>query len=347
MNHLLRHRVVVGVILLLGLAASLGSADAQENCLEIERSSGFGSSTGFWVNQCSVGIHVRWRNYGGPCNDPTGCVGCQSNQFVKFPCSDFVAAYGRSTATLWGTTDWSECQSDDQYAIVITEPEYGVIRCASGDRPDGGSGSGGELELDCPCSYRVRGSSVYFDAEAVRNNQGGGTSGTLTLELWATNSPYTGGRLSGYVLGEGRLGELGAGRYYASPSFTRQLNLPPPGTYYVTMILTEYQGREVIVDYMAFDRTVTFEGDSGGGGSGGGGSGGGGSGGGGSGGGGSGDSDGSGGGCALLPPGSAFSGFDPVVPSLLVLIGVSLYCRHHRRVKTGSRPSTTPCEKPR
>ena len=44
--------------MLLGLAASMGWANAQGTCLNAERVS---SLAGFWVNQCSVGIHVKWR----------------------------------------------------------------------------------------------------------------------------------------------------------------------------------------------------------------------------------------------------------------------------------------------
>ena len=76
------------------------------------------------------------------------------------------------------------------------------------------------------------------------------------------------------------------------------------------MTLTEYDGQDRIKDYINFERTVTF----GGGGFGG-------------------DDDGSGGGCALMPPGGDFDDFDLMLPGVLGLVVIHLFCRCLRRTK--------------
>lgn len=130
-----------------------------------------------------------------------------------------------------------------------------------GDSGGGDSGGGGTegLDLVCsPCGYEVDDSFVTLNASAVRNNRDGGTSGTLRLKLWATDSPYSGGSISGYVMGEARLGELRGGYEYSNISEEVIFSEPPAGTYWVTMTLSEYDGEDLTVDYITFDDTETF-----------------------------------------------------------------------------------------
>ena len=121
------------ILSLMCLLMPLVAANAGAACLDIERGSGFGSSTGQWVNRCTVGVHVKWKNFGtnqgGNCTDPTGCYGCESTSRSLYPCLAFVPANGRITATLWGVTNWHECRHDDPHEIVIVEPEYGLVKC--------------------------------------------------------------------------------------------------------------------------------------------------------------------------------------------------------------------------
>ncbi|MDE0035832.1 MAG: hypothetical protein OXU75_22225 [Deltaproteobacteria bacterium] len=121
------------VILTIAFVAFSESGMAQNTCLRIESvaTSGFGASAGYWVNQCSTGVHVKWNNFGTRhmCTDPAGCVGCEPAGDSLYPCKAFVPANGKTTATLWGVTNWHECQSDDPYAIVIREESYGLVKC--------------------------------------------------------------------------------------------------------------------------------------------------------------------------------------------------------------------------
>ena len=120
-----------------------------------------------------------------------------------------------------------------------------------------------EIDLECSCTYTIQSNSITFGAAAVRNRRSGGTSGTLKLKVWATTTPYQGGTISGYVLASVTLGQLTGGYSYTSLSYTRSLDVPPAGTYYITMTVTEYNGQDFIMDYAAFDDTATFGGGSG------------------------------------------------------------------------------------
>ena len=117
-----------------------------------------------------------------------------------------------------------------------------------------------DIDLECSCSYRIDGDVITFGAAAVANTRSGGTSGTLTLKMWATSAPYRGGTINGYLLAEERLGELMGGYRYTSLSYTASLEAPPAGTYYITMTVTEYDGQDYIMDYVTFDDPATFGG---------------------------------------------------------------------------------------
>ena len=118
-----------------------------------------------------------------------------------------------------------------------------------------------EIDLEChPCSYDPQGGFITLSASKVTFN-GTGRTGTLKLKLWATTTRYAGGTISGYLLAEGRLGELRTNQYFDSPSLTVPYTAPPAGTYYITITVTEYDdGEDFTVDFATFDRTVTVGG---------------------------------------------------------------------------------------
>lgn len=143
-----------------------------------------------------------------------------------------------------------------------------------GGGTDGGSGDDGTstgssgLALVCnPCGYETSGDFITLRATSVENNRSGGRSGTLKLKLWATDNRYTGGTISGYIMGTARLGELDGGFAFNNLAEEVAFTEPPDGTYYVTMTLTEYDNGDKVVDYLTFNDTETFNsgGDSDGG----------------------------------------------------------------------------------
>ncbi|MEM6638367.1 MAG: hypothetical protein AAF610_00555 [Pseudomonadota bacterium] len=123
-----------------------------------------------------------------------------------------------------------------------------------------GGGGSNNLELDCLCSWSLNGGVLSIAAERVINNRSGGLSGTLKLKLWATETPYTGGTITGYVMGEVNLGQL-AGGFFRGP-IDQQVSYrrPPNGTYFVALTLTEFDGEDRTVDWVSFSNTHTVGG---------------------------------------------------------------------------------------
>src|SRR5690606_38744687 len=99
-------------------------------------------------------------------------------------------------------------------------------------------------------------------------NDQGGRSVSLRLELWATETHYSGGRLNGYRLGYVDLDSLDGGYYYDGLDLRTDYDAPPSGNFYTVLVFTEWNGSEwLIADYHTFSERTDF---GGGGGSGGG-----------------------------------------------------------------------------
>lgn len=139
----------------------------------------------------------------------------------------------------------------------------------SGGSGDGG-GSSSNFSLDCPCSYDLNNGLVTLKVSKVVNNQSNTTSGSLKLKLYATKQAYNGGSINGYVLAETNLGQLQPNTYFHSINRQPSFNQPPDGEYYLTLVLTEYNGQDYIVAYQKFSGTETFDSGNSGSGSGGG-----------------------------------------------------------------------------
>lgn len=136
----------------------------------------------------------------------------------------------------------------------------------------GGTGGSGSIELEGSGSWRISGSTITLGMDRVSNGRSGGSSGTLRMQVWATDFPYSGGQISGYILGTYSLGTLTGGYSFTDVSGTVSYTAPPSGTYYTTLTLEEYgSGSYSIVDYLTFSGTSTFGGGGGGSGGGGGG----------------------------------------------------------------------------
>jgi hypothetical protein len=114
-------------------------------------------------------------------------------------------------------------------------------------------------------SYTLNSSTVILTADEVDNNQPSTTTGTLQLDLYATNSPFNGGTLDGYLLGTDTLGVLQPETAFTNINATVPLTSPPTGAYYTTMTLEEYVSPDFeIDDYSNFSGRQFFgaEGDT-------------------------------------------------------------------------------------
>ena len=86
-----------------------------------------------------------------------------------------------------------------------------------------------------------------------------GTTGTLKVAVWATEQPYRGGNLSGYQLGFFTKTGLKPGFSYSDLSVTTSYKAPPPATYSIVYVLSEYRADGyVIVDYYTSANWSTF-----------------------------------------------------------------------------------------
>jgi len=121
------------------------------------------------------------------------------------------------------------------------------------------SASAKSLYFDGYTSYNRYGNNITLRADYIRNARNSRT-GTIKMQLWATKYKYRGGYINGYVVGEANLGELYANRYFRNVSRTVYFNSPPPGYYYLTMVLAEYghNGSYRTMDYINYRRKERF-----------------------------------------------------------------------------------------
>ena len=106
--------------------------------------------------------------------------------------------------------------------------------------------------------YKIDGKYVELYGDKIQNQNNGGTSGTLKVALCTTKYPYNGGTINGYKLYEYTLDPLEAGHYYYDVSKTGWCTYPPSGTYYLTILLLEYNYQYEIVDYISMDGYTRF-----------------------------------------------------------------------------------------
>lgn len=126
----------------------------------------------------------------------------------------------------------------------------------------------GDIVFSGPVSYTVSGSSVNLQASQICNQRSGGTSGTLFLEMFMTTGSSPVG--SGFETAVARLGELSGGFCFNNISQTVSFSPPPPGTYFVHFLVSEFPDSEsgLFSDSVTFDQTFTSGGGGDGGGSG-------------------------------------------------------------------------------
>ncbi len=112
--------------------------------------------------------------------------------------------------------------------------------------------------------YAYVGNSAVLTADQVANFDSSGFSGTLRIELWAVTSPYSGVNTFGYNLASYTLGQLTAGFAFNNINSGTILFLPPPdGTWWLVMVLTEYDAGPVdggysVRSWVNFSSPVVF-----------------------------------------------------------------------------------------
>jgi hypothetical protein len=94
-----------------------------------------------------------------------------------------------------------------------------------------------------PVAYSYSQNSAVLTVAAIQNNSGTTSSGPLRLELVAYTIPFTGGNAWPAKLAQFELPPLGPNSSYTNVvSGPVPFQLPLSGTWYVSMVLTEYTG---------------------------------------------------------------------------------------------------------
>lgn len=113
--------------------------------------------------------------------------------------------------------------------------------------------------------WQQSGSSVNLTIPDVYNGSKGGRSGQLRVQLFATAQPYSGsGNLNpspGPLMAAygAYAANLNAGYHFPALTLSVPFTQPPAGTYYSTMLLTEFDGTNWwLMDYINFPQQVTF-----------------------------------------------------------------------------------------
>ncbi len=124
--------------------------------------------------------------------------------------------------------------------------------------PVGGGGGSSTVGLQGSAYWSISGNQINIQASKVVN-LGTNTTGSLRLQVWVTRSRYTGGSISGYVVGTKNLGTLRAGYAYTGISGYVSYTRPPSGTYYDVITVEEYtSGGWVIRDFATSGTSQLF-----------------------------------------------------------------------------------------
>ena len=130
-------------------------------------------------------------------------------------------------------------------------------------RAEDASANGLDFEGNLTYNYQYSGNSgtLRMTVDRIRNSRVGGVSGTLRIQLWATTTaPIFGETINAYTLGSYTLGQLSGGTSFTNVdtgiiAFTP----PPPGTYYITIALQEFDGTIYrYQDLFTFNGLATF-----------------------------------------------------------------------------------------
>lgn len=108
--------------------------------------------------------------------------------------------------------------------------------------------------LNGHCAYRIEGDRVHLSVGEIANQRAqGDVSGTLSVELWALKRPYDGQSFEGVALAGTQIGEVLGQHYLSQCHYDLCFQSPPPGTWYVTLMLREWNGQAFeTCDHVAF-----------------------------------------------------------------------------------------------
>ena len=129
--------------------------------------------------------------------------------------------------------------------LIILEYKNGEYGIADYRNFDGSTVLGPQALFSLSGGWRwqssIEGGTVDIGVGKISHTRTGPT-GTLKLAVWATKRPYNGGNIEGFKIGEVKKEALQAGYTYTDVKNTAKYTAPPPGTYWVSLVLSEYDG---------------------------------------------------------------------------------------------------------
>ncbi|MFA5982645.1 MAG: helix-hairpin-helix domain-containing protein [Methylococcaceae bacterium] len=100
-----------------------------------------------------------------------------------------------------------------------------------------------ELLLLGNCGYVMQDGRITINIGEIANQRLlGNISGTLALEIWALEQAYNGGELIGVAIAGVAIGQLLGQHSFYSTSYDLDFMVPPAGTWYLTLLLREWNG---------------------------------------------------------------------------------------------------------
>lgn len=117
------------------------------------------------------------------------------------------------------------------------------------------------LALTGACGCAVDSDRVVITIAEIANHRDlGNLSGTLAIELWALDRPYSGGDFTGTPLCGTRIGELGGQRVLTDCRYDLLFQVPPPGTWSLTLMVREWTVAGYLTrDYVNFSSPYVVE----------------------------------------------------------------------------------------
>lgn len=119
------------------------------------------------------------------------------------------------------------------------------------------------LTIDGNVGYFIDNDRVIINIDGIRSDRAeGNVSGTLSLELWALNTPYTGQDFEGQALAGTQIGEMLGQHYLAGCEYDLIFNAPGAGHWALCLMLREWNGENYETrDYRNFDVPFVVEAD--------------------------------------------------------------------------------------
>jgi hypothetical protein len=116
------------------------------------------------------------------------------------------------------------------------------------------------FELSSPWNWQssYEGGTIDLSLAKISHHRNGKT-GALRLALWAFPQPYNGAKQNGFELGHVDKPALEKGYNYSNVQHVLKFTPPPDGSYYVCLILLEYEDHYREVAYLSSSNLVKFK----------------------------------------------------------------------------------------